>query len=107
MTTSTETRSLDRPAEVFSQQEEFTLIGFLAGYSGLTLEAYRLDLRQYVEWCAERTRPALRCTRTSRSSAATSRRSGEPVQRLLGGSALSRASTATRNKKGSSLGPQP
>jgi integrase/recombinase XerD len=26
----------------------------LAGYSGLTRDAYMLDLRQYVSWCAER-----------------------------------------------------
>jgi integrase/recombinase XerD len=58
MTPSTdETRALDRRAEVFTQQEELALVGFLAGYSGLTLDAYRLDLRQYVEWCAERRIP--------------------------------------------------
>jgi integrase/recombinase XerD len=27
--------------------------GFLAGYGGLTREAYALDLRQYVTWCTE------------------------------------------------------
>lgn len=26
------------------------IAGFLAGYSGTTLEAYRLDLRQWVTW---------------------------------------------------------
>jgi integrase/recombinase XerD len=26
-------------------------LGFLAGYSGLTREAYELDLRQYPSWC--------------------------------------------------------
>lgn len=29
------------------------LTGFLAGYSGLTREAYALDLRQFATWCAE------------------------------------------------------
>jgi len=29
------------------------LAGFLAGYSGLTREAYMLDLRQYSSWCAQ------------------------------------------------------
>ena len=29
------------------------MVGFLAGYSGLTREAYALDLRQYVTWCTE------------------------------------------------------
>ena len=40
--------------EVFTSEEDVALAGFLAGYSGLTREAYQLDLRQYVEWCAER-----------------------------------------------------
>ena len=39
--------------EVFTTEEEVALVGFLAGYSGLTREAYQLDLRQYVAWCAE------------------------------------------------------
>jgi site-specific recombinase XerD len=55
MTTSThENRELVRRAEVLTVEEEVALVGFLAGYSGLTREAYQLDLRQYVEWCAER-----------------------------------------------------
>src|SRR5215207_9513079 len=40
--------------ELFSTQEESALAGFLAGYSGLTREAYMLDLRQCLAWCAER-----------------------------------------------------
>ncbi len=28
--------------------------GFLAGYTGLTREAYALDLRQYASWCHQR-----------------------------------------------------
>ena len=39
---------------VFTTEEETALVGFLAGYSGLTRDAYALDLRQYVGWCAER-----------------------------------------------------
>jgi integrase/recombinase XerD len=38
---------------LFSADEELALAGFLAGYSGLTREAYALDLRQYVTWCTE------------------------------------------------------
>ena len=38
---------------LFTREEEFALAGFLAGYSGLTYEAYALDLRQYVTWCTE------------------------------------------------------
>jgi integrase/recombinase XerD len=40
--------------EEFSAPEEAALGGFLAGYGGLTREAYMLDLRQYVAWCTER-----------------------------------------------------
>jgi integrase/recombinase XerD len=40
--------------EVFTTEEEQALVGFLAGYGGLTFEAYQLDLRQWVQWCAER-----------------------------------------------------
>jgi site-specific recombinase XerD len=39
---------------LFSSEEHHALLGFLAGYSGLTREAYALDLRQYVAWCTER-----------------------------------------------------
>jgi site-specific recombinase XerD len=38
---------------LFTAEEELALAGFLAGYSGLTREAYTLDLRQYVSWCTE------------------------------------------------------
>jgi integrase/recombinase XerD len=40
--------------ELFSTEEEKALVGFLASYSGLTREAYQLDLRQYAQWCTER-----------------------------------------------------
>src|SRR5437667_12876100 len=43
-----------RDEVIFSTEEEQALVGFLAGYSGLTREAYQLDLRQWVQWCAER-----------------------------------------------------
>jgi integrase/recombinase XerD len=42
-----------RRDELLSTDEQVALGGFLAGYSGLTREAYRLDLRQYVTWCVE------------------------------------------------------
>jgi hypothetical protein len=48
--------------EVFTSQEKEALDGFLAGYSGLTFEAYQLDLRQWVQGCAER-QVALFCAR--------------------------------------------
>jgi integrase/recombinase XerD len=43
--------------ELFTTQEQVALGGFLAGYSGLTRDAYALDLRQYVAWCTEHAVP--------------------------------------------------
>jgi len=37
----------------FSNTERLALAGFLAGYSGLTRQAYELDLRQYAIWCSQ------------------------------------------------------
>jgi site-specific recombinase XerD len=37
----------------FSDAERYALAAFLAGYRGLTREAYALDLRQFVAWCTE------------------------------------------------------
>jgi hypothetical protein len=36
---------------LFSEPERVALAGFLAGFSGLTRDAYALDLRQYTSWC--------------------------------------------------------
>ena len=50
MTTTTPS-ALVPAAPVFTNTERLALAGFLAGYSGLTREAYELDLRQYASWC--------------------------------------------------------
>jgi len=39
---------------VFTESERLALAGFLAGYRGLTREAYTLDLRQFTAWCRTR-----------------------------------------------------
>ena len=39
------------PVTAFSNTERLALAGFPAGYSGLTRQAYELDLRQYADWC--------------------------------------------------------
>src|SRR5271165_5773815 len=36
---------------VVADPRRLALGGFLAGYSGLTRDAYELDLRQFVSWC--------------------------------------------------------
>jgi integrase/recombinase XerD len=38
---------------LFGDGERMALAGFLAGYRGATRDAYALDLRQFVAWCAE------------------------------------------------------
>ena len=38
----------------FSETEKLALAGFLAGYSGMTREAYAQDLRQFTAWCRRR-----------------------------------------------------
>jgi site-specific recombinase XerC len=38
---------------VFTNTERLALAGYLAGYSGLTCQAYELDLRQYASWCQQ------------------------------------------------------
>jgi integrase/recombinase XerD len=37
----------------FSDAERYALAAFLAGYRGLTRDAYALDLRQFIAWCDE------------------------------------------------------
>ena len=39
---------------VFTDAERLALAGYLAGYRGLTREAYTLDLRQFTSWCRAR-----------------------------------------------------
>jgi site-specific recombinase XerD len=36
---------------LFSDRERSALVGYLAGYSGLTRDAYSLDLRMFTAWC--------------------------------------------------------
>jgi len=38
----------------FTDAERLALAGFLAGYRGLTRDAYSLDLRQFTNWCRAR-----------------------------------------------------
>jgi integrase/recombinase XerD len=49
--TGAELAAVDEP--LFSPDEQAALAGFLAGYSGLTRDAYTLDLRMYTAWCVQ------------------------------------------------------
>jgi Phage integrase, N-terminal SAM-like domain len=52
--TATPSTSLVQAEPAFSDQERLPLTGFLAGYSGMTREAYAMDLRQFTAWCHNR-----------------------------------------------------
>jgi site-specific recombinase XerD len=53
MATTTTSAALVPVVPVSSNTERLALAGFLAGYSGLTRQAYELDLRQYASWCSQ------------------------------------------------------
>jgi site-specific recombinase XerD len=54
MTTAAPSTALATFQPAFTDAERFALAGFLAGYRGLTREAYALDLRQFTTWCRAR-----------------------------------------------------
>ena len=54
MTTAVPSAVLATIQPVFSDAERVALAGSLAGYRGLTREAYALDLRQFASWCRNR-----------------------------------------------------
>jgi integrase/recombinase XerD len=54
MTTAAPSTALVTIQPVFTDAERLALAGFLAGYRGLTREAYALDLRQFTTWCRAR-----------------------------------------------------
>jgi integrase/recombinase XerD len=51
MTPTTPSTAIAVPDLVFTDPERLALASFLAGYRGLTRDAYALDLRQFVAWC--------------------------------------------------------
>jgi integrase/recombinase XerD len=57
MTATIPSTSLVPVQPVFSDAERLALAGYLAGYRGLTREAYTLDLRQFTSWCRARAVP--------------------------------------------------
>jgi len=53
MTTAAPSTALVMIQPAFTDAERLALAGFLAGYRGLTREAYALDLRQFTTWCRD------------------------------------------------------
>jgi integrase/recombinase XerD len=54
MTTAAPSTALATIQAAFTDPERLALAGYLAGYRGLTREAYALDLRQFTTWCRAR-----------------------------------------------------
>ena len=54
MTTAAPSTALATIQPAFTDAERLALAGFLAGYRGLTRDAYALDLRQFTNWCRAR-----------------------------------------------------
>ena len=54
MTTAVPSTALATIQPVFTDPERLALAGYLAGYCGLTREAYALDLRQFTTRCRAR-----------------------------------------------------
>jgi integrase/recombinase XerD len=57
MAAATVSTSLLPVQPAFTDAERLALAGYLAGYRGLTREAYTLDLRQFTGWCRARSLP--------------------------------------------------
>ncbi len=57
MTTAAPSTALVMIQPAFTDAERLALAGYLAGYRGLTREAYALDLRQFTSWCRDRSLP--------------------------------------------------
>jgi hypothetical protein len=58
MTIAAQSAALATIQPAFTEAERLAFAGFLAGYRGLTREAYALDLRQFASWCHGRCMPA-------------------------------------------------
>src|ERR1700678_2831762 len=54
MTTAAPSTALATIQPAFTDPERLALAGYLAGYRGLTRDAYTLDLRQFTGWCRAR-----------------------------------------------------
>ena len=54
MTTAAPSAALATIQPAFTDPERLALAGYLAGYRGLTRDAYALDLRQFATWCRAR-----------------------------------------------------
>ena len=82
----------------FTDPERLALAGFLAGYRGLTREAYALDLRQFTTWCRARSLPLFAVRRADiEASPGTWKHQAVPAPPSPAGCAPSPGSTNTQS----------
>jgi hypothetical protein len=92
----------------FTDAERLALAGYLAGYRGLTREAYALDLRQFTAWCRARSLGLFAVRRADIESFAGDLVSMDgPAPRSPVGCALSLGSISTRSRRSSWITRQP
>jgi hypothetical protein len=108
MTTAVPSTALAVIQPAFTDPERLALAGFLAGYRGLTREAYALDLRQFATWCRTRSLPLFAVRRAdiegfARHLEARGRARATVTLRL----STIAGSTSTRSKKNSWTTPRP
>ena len=108
MTTAAPSTALATIQPAFTDPERLALAGFLAGYRGLTREAYTLDLRQFTTWCRARSLPLFAVRRAdiegfARELEARGRARATVTRRLC----TSPGSTSTQSRRNSWTIPRP
>ena len=104
MTTTAPSTALVMILPAFTDAERLAL----AGYGGLTREAYALDLRQFTTWCRGRSLALFTVRRADIESFARELEArGRPGLPSPGGCAPSPGSTGTPSKKNSWITPRP
>jgi hypothetical protein len=108
MIVTTPSTALATVQPVFTDAERLALAGFLAGYRGLTREAYTLDLRQFTGWCRARSLPLFSVRRADTETFAENwKPEAVPAPPSPGGCAPSPGSTNTPSRKNSLTTPRP
>jgi hypothetical protein len=87
--------------------ERLALAGYLAGYRGLTCEAYALDLRQFTTWCRTRSLPLFAVRRADIESFARELEVRDRARATVTRRLPSPGSTNTRSEKSSWSIPRP
>ncbi len=101
MTTTTASTDVVVSVEpLFTEAERSALVGFLAGYTGLTRDAYALDLRMYTAWCQQHGLHLFQARRADIECFGRDLEARDELgRRSPAGCARSPGSTATRSKR--------